>query len=258
MIRPALLAAAIGLAGCSQQPEQGPAPTAANVTVAPPAAMPPAGTVVAPPQESPPKAPVQPTPKPPEPPTAFEYPPDLGGRAVAKAVAPTVPDLPPGEAFGTAPRRRTPPAQLFDPDPTPKPAAVPPPVLPPKPPEVKPVAPREGVPPDLGARADAVPAKPTFPVAAGITERARDVNLPPAVPALGRQLGDRASLEDPALEHGHAAIVSPVVSVPLAPAPFLKVAVPDPFELAEQVRPRVTPAAEPGLLPVVVNPQRVK
>ena len=33
---------------------------------------------------------------------------------------------------------------------------------------------------------------------------------------------------------------------------------PDPFELAGQVKPRVPPAAEPGRAPVVVDPQRVK
>jgi hypothetical protein len=46
--------------------------------------------------------------------------------------------------------------------------------------------------------------------------------------------------------------------VPLAPAAFLKVAVPDPFEFGGQVKPKVAPAAEPGLTPVPVNPRRVK
>ena len=43
-----------------------------------------------------------------------------------------------------------------------------------------------------------------------------------------------------------------------SPSPFLRVAVPDPFELGGQVAPRVPPSAEPGLVPVTVNPQRPK
>lgn len=258
MIRHALLAAVTGLAaGCSQQSEQGQA--AASVAVAPAATLPPAPAVTPVPVPQP--APVQPLPVAPMPhaaPTVFEYPTDLGGRAVVKAVTPTIAPLKTGEMFGTAPLARTPPARLLDPEILTKAEYTPPPVLPPKPAEVKPVAPPERVPLDLGARTDAVPAKPTFPVAAGITERARDVNLPPAMPTLGRPPADRVPFDDPTTDAGHAAVVAPVVKVPFVPAGFLKVVVPDPFELGEQIKPKVPPAAEPGLAPVVVNPQRVK
>jgi len=89
-------------------------------------------------------------------------------------------------------------------------------------------------------------------------KRARDVNLPPAMPTLGRPAGDRVSLDDPTSDFANAAIVSPPVKVPLTPAGFLKVTLPDPFELGEQVKPKVPPAAEPGLTPVPANPRRIR
>ena len=84
------------------------------------------------------------------------------------------------------------------------------------------------------------------------------MNLPPALPKLGRPLNERVSLDDPTAELGNAAIANPVVKVPLTPAAFLKVGIPDPFELGDQVKPKVAPADEPGLTPVPVNPRRVK
>jgi hypothetical protein len=119
-------------------------------------------------------------------------------------------------------------------------------------------APPERVPVDLGFGADAIPAKPMFPIAAGITERARDVKLPPAMPTLGRPFNERVSLDDPTSEFANAAIVAPSVKPTLTPAPFVRVSLPDPFELGDQVKPKVAPAADPGLTPVVVDPQRVK
>jgi len=110
----------------------------------------------------------------------------------------------------------------------------------------------------LGRGADTVPARPSLPIAAVVTEKARDVNLPPSMPTLGRPFNERVSLDDPTSEFGNSAIVSPGVSVPLKSAEFVKVSLPDPFELGEQVKPKLSPTAEPGLSPVPVNPQRVK
>src|SRR5262249_2068206 len=111
MIRYALFAAALGLAGCSQQ--SGPGRAQAPAGLAPPpeatAPAPAARQVVA-----------VLAPMPHEPPTVFESPADLGGRTVARAVAPAAPPLPPTEHFGAAPQTRTPPVRLLDPDPTPK------------------------------------------------------------------------------------------------------------------------------------------
>ena len=84
------------------------------------------------------------------------------------------------------------------------------------------------------------------------------MNLPPPLPTLGSGVADRVGYEDPTTEFGNAVITGPPVKPPFAPAPFLKVGVPDPFELGDQIRPRISPAAEPGLTPVTVNPRRVK
>jgi hypothetical protein len=236
------------LTGCS--PPAADAPAVPNVVLAAPAPEPPPVPVAARLEPAPAPKPADPLP--------FEYPADLGGEAVARVVAPGTPPLPPAERFGAAPRPRTPPARLLDPEPVTRVRYVPPPLTAPAAGVVKPAAPRERVPADLGAGAAGVPAKPTFPVAAGITERARDVNLPPPLPTLGRPQPDRVPFDDPTAEAALAAVVGPAVRVPPPPPGFLKGTLPDPFELGEQVRPRVPPAAEPGLAPVVVDPRRVK
>jgi hypothetical protein len=252
MIRSAAFVVALGLTSCSQSAEP-PAQAAANINVA-----------IKP--EQPASAPQVPTkssdaaqPKSPEMPTAFEYPADLGGKAVAKAVAPDRPALTVDRTV-PAPKSRILPAKLLHPDAITIARAnyALPPILPAKPAVVRLVAPPERVPVELGRGADEIPARPTFPIAAGITERARDVKLPPAMPTLGRPLTERVSLDDPTSELGNAGIVAPPVKVVVAPAAFLKVTLPDPFELGAQVKPKVPPAAEPGLAPVVVNPERVK
>lgn len=191
-------------------------------------------------------------------PPAFEYPADLTGQAVVKAVAPETPALTPAERFGTTPKPRTPPTKLLSPELTVKANYIPPPILPKKSAEVTIAPPQERVPFDLGRGADTIPAKPTLPIAAAITERARNVNLPPAMPILGRPQTERASLDDPTSDFANAAIVSAEVKGRLPSAEFLKVVIPDPFELGEQVKPKLPPAAEPGMMPVSVDPQRVK
>ncbi|MBA4190134.1 MAG: hypothetical protein C0467_19290 [Planctomycetaceae bacterium] len=248
MIPRTLLIAALGVTGCSQSLPESPPPT--PVVVATPTPSITTTQTVEPIAAQPPK--------PPEPPTVFDYPTDLGGKAVQKAVTPSLGKPLTTEKFGAVPKPRTPSDRVLDPDLVTKAKYVPPPVMPAKPAEVKPTPPAERVPFDLGLLADAIPTKPTFPVSAGITERARDVKLPPALPILGRPFNERVSLDDPTAELGNMGIVSPTIRVIVVPTGFLRVTLPDPFELGEQVKPRVPPAAEPGLAPVVVNPQRVK
>ena len=224
-----------------------PSESVKDSTANPQAAQPPATPTPAP----------QP-PKRPETPSVFEYPPDLAGNVVVKAVAPAAPTLAPNERFGATPKPRTPPSKILSPEPTEKASYSPPPLLTAKSTGISITPPREHVPVDLGRGADIVPAKPSLPIAAAITERARDVNIPPAMPTLGRPLNDRVSLDDPTSEFANAAIVATPVNVPLGSAAFVKTTLPDPFELGEQVKPKVPPAAEPGLAPVQVNPERVK
>ncbi len=202
-----------------------------------------------------------PKPQPPAPvqlPPTFAFAADLTGQALSRVVSPQVPVKLAGERFGGEPKPRAVPAKFLDPDSTARASYALPPVLPAKPGEPKLAAPPEKVPVGLGAGADDVPAKPVLPVAPVVTERARDVNLPPPAPTLGRPLNDRVPFDDPTSETGNAVVTAGTVAVPLATSGFLKVTVPDPFELGEQVKPSVPAAAEPSAAPVVVNPQRVK
>jgi len=103
-----------------------------------------------------------------------------------------------------------------------------------------------------------VPVRPVLPAFAVAVPKARDVDLPPDLAPLGQHLADRASLDDPTSEPANSIIVNRSPAPVLTQAGFLKMALPDPFELGEQVKPKPPPAAEPGTSPVVVNPQRVK
>jgi hypothetical protein len=186
----------------------------------------------------------------------FPFPADLAGKELPKVVAPRPPAPLPIERFGTAPKERTPPARVVSPEPLGKVTVTPPPLLPPRSAGFLPHAPAERVPFDLGAGAAAVPARPTFAVAPSEPIRAKDVTIPPPLAALGKQLPDRASLEDPSAEPSGAVIVNRSVNPAYTRAEFLRVTLPDPFELAAQVKPVVPPAADLGLTPVPVNPMR--
>lgn len=252
MLRPILFAIVFAAIGCvrpSSEPDRGEA-----VVVAAPSAEP----VIPVPEKSPSVA-VQPeAAKPVEPPPTFRYPPDLGGQALPRVVTPVGPPLPATSRLGQAQLVRTPPANVVDPQPPLGTAFKPSPVMLPRPAGLKPAAPPEKVPLDVGNRAEAVPAKPVLPEAPGVAAKGSDVNEPPKLPPQGRPQPDRASLDDPTADLGNAAIAGQSKTPLLAPSPFVKFGLPDPFELAAQVKPRVPPAAEPGQLPVPVNPERKK
>jgi hypothetical protein len=150
------------------------------------------------------------------------------------------------------------PERIASPEPTGRVVYAAPPVLPAKAAALKPTAPPERVPGSLGTGAEAAPQKPKLPESPGVKTRAPDVNQPPPLPVLGRPVPDRASLDDPTADPANAAIVARPAGTPWVVAGFVRVVLPDPFELAEQVKPKVPPPAEPGLSPVPVNPQRVK
>lgn len=243
------LATLVGLtAGCSRQS----APAAPNVAVAvesPPAA---AVTPPAPQNASPPGAA-------PASPPAFTFPSDSTGRELPRVVTPQAPTPLPVERFGAAPSARTPPARVVDPDPIGKTRYTRPPVLPGKSAGLSlPATPAERVPLDLGIGAKVATTRPTLPESPGIAQKAPDLTIPPPLTPLARQVPDRAGVDDPTAEPGNAIIASQSPNWSLIQAAFLKVGLPDPFELADQVRPKVDPAAEPGLMPVPVNPQRPK
>ena len=241
-----LLATAVGAAaGCGSSQHPG-----AEEAVAVAAPAPPAAPVAV--------QPAAPAAKATAPPAGFAFPADAAGRVLPRVVTPAPPAPLPTERFGEAPQLRPLPTKIASPQPNGRVAHPLPPVLPTKLNGLKPAAPAERVPVTLGAGTDAVPARPTLPELPGVTARAPDVNRPPALPVLGRQLSDRASLEDPTAEAANAAIVARPVGLPWNLSGFVRPIVPDPFELAGQVKPSVAPADEPGLRPVPVSPQRPK
>lgn len=253
-VRRRLLTAALlgGLAAGCGRTDPGP-PAVAVAAPAPDAAPTPAAVT---PSPTPVSQPAPQPPPPPPPPTVFPFPADAAGKALPAVVSPRPPAALPVERFGGAPKDRTPPARVVNPDGLGKAVAALPPVAPPRPTGFTPHAPAERVPFDLGVGAADVPARPSFPVTPGPVVRAPDVVAPPPLAILGRQLPDRAGLDDPTADAGGAVIVNRPVAPVLGLAEFLRVALPDPFEFAAQVKPVVPPAAEPGLAPVVVNPMR--
>lgn len=204
------------------------------------------------------ETPVAIQPKKEEPPPTFPFPNDSAGKLLPKVVTPPMPPSPAAEKFGAAPKPRTAPARLLDPDSLPKLIHTAAPLPGGKPVVAVPTAPPERVPFDLGIGSGAAPSRVVFAEAPGNKEKARDVKLPPDLAPLGRQQPDRAGLDDPTAEPGNAAIANKSPTPVLGQSPFLKVGLPDPFELAEQVKPKVAPAAEPSTAPVVITPQRVK
>jgi hypothetical protein len=192
------------------------------------------------------------------PPPTFAFPADAAGRALPRVVTPAAPAPLPVERFGQVPLDRPVSEKIASPEPAGRVIYAAPPVPSAKAAGLKPTDPSERVPVSLGGGADAVPSKPTLPESPGVKAKAPDVNQPPALPVLARPVPDRASLDDPTAESANAAIVSRPTGMPWVTAGFLRLVLPDPFELAEQVKPKVPPPAEPGLSLVPVNPQRVK
>lgn len=236
------------LAGCSQQPS---AKVEAVRAADPAVVIAPESVAALAPGKAPPQSRAEPAPPP-----TFPFPPDLAGKAVEKAVMPNVAKPLPAQRADAKPLPRAIPANLLDPDPVARARLVPPPLLPAKSTGLKPAAPKERLPLDFGTAA-VLPERPVLPVVAVVTPRARDANLPPPAPALGRPAADRVPFDDPTNDFGNAEVVSGSVKAPLAPSGFLKVAIPDPFELGAQVKPKVPASAEPSAAPVPLDPQRV-
>jgi len=251
--------ALIGLASCSPPAPPEPAvEVAATTTTEPVKPVQPRVEPPVPKTETPEVA-VQPKKEePPAPSPSFPFPKDAAGKLLPEVVRPPMPAMPAAQKFGAAPKPRPASKLLNDPDSLPKLVYSPPVVNSPKTAAGSPTAPPERVPLDLGFGAAAVPAKPALPEAPGIAIRSRDSNLLPDLVPLARQVPDRASLDDPTAEPGNAVVVTKSPFPAIGIAVFLRVAIPDPFELGEQVKAKVPPAAEPSPAPIVVNPARAK
>ncbi len=81
-----------------------------------------------------------------------------------------------------------------------------------------------------------------------------DVNRPVALPTLARPQPDRAPLTDPAADVSVAAVLAAPVPVREAPAPFVRLNLPDPFEHAQAVRLHAPPDEDPAPPLVTIRP----
>jgi hypothetical protein len=245
----ALLGSCVALLGCNQSsPPAAPDVTVVAANPRPEPAPPP--KIEAPKKEQPPKKE--------EPQQAFPFPNDAAGRALPKVVLPPAPAQQAVEKFGKEPAVRAVPRQIADPDPRVKSLYALPALLPEKAAALLPAAPAETIPLDLGFGTGRMPGRPVLPESPGVSRKARDVKLPPELTPLAQPAADRASLDDPTSEAGNAIIVNRTPIPAFGTAGFLKVTLPDPFELAEQEKPKVPAAAEPSAAPVILNPQRIK
>jgi hypothetical protein len=179
---------------------------------------------------------------------SFPFPEDLGGKALAKNLAPVVP--PPMRAeVPIVPKERKLPAFLDAPAPAlPDPTSAPPrlPLSPVK--EVRPSALPDRVPADLGGSLPQLPTRAELPTGPLTRQQGLDVTKPADLPMLSsRPVPDRAPLTDPTIEFTAQSVISPTLPLRTEPTPFIRINLPDPFEHADAAKVRT---------PVVVDPNR--
>ncbi len=237
---------ALGLVGCNDTP---PAPRASEATTV--AKVEPALPTPATPTSEVKPAP-QPVPAPVEP--AVKLPDDLGGKAVQKSLMPTV--KMPGDLPGPkAARPRITPLDRGELPSAPFVIALPSTPIP-KAKPAKPSLPPERPPSDLGqAAAENLTAvkfldKPLVRAEGPANAGAADV------PALARQVVERAPVDDPTAEISAARLIATIFPFPVGTLPFLKQSIPDPFEFAEQLKGKLPRETEFGTVPSVVVPEK--
>ena len=164
---------------------------------------------------------------------------------------PAAPDLPTAKA----PRPRT--SDLDRGElPLPKVSVTPVPPPPPKGKPAQPSPPAEKPPVGLGDAA----ALPTgaFPLPDRPLLKATGPANPGAadVPALARQLPDRAPVEDPTVELSAKGVIQTPLPHPAFALPYLREVIPNPFEFVEQLKGKLGKDTELGTAPAVVNPEK--
>lgn len=178
---------------------------------------------------------------------SFRFPGDRGGQLLAGLLRPAGP----GEfrADPKQPRPLPPSANLTDLS-----APLPPsPALPPRLRLDKSRRPQRPAPPPEELPLAGLLARPTQALPAGQRIRAAspDMDQPVPLPILARPAIDRAPLDDPTGDASIAAALATTPPLRAAPAPFLRLGVPDPFEHGNTVRLRQPPEDDqsPPVLP---------
>jgi hypothetical protein len=171
-----------------------------------------------------------PRPKDEEPAGGFAFPRDAGGSLLAKVLPPADRTVGPGDrTTQPVPRPAPPNKATFEPLPPARAQNVAPPL--PAKARVAPLprlvseetleVPRERV---------ALPAEASLPAAERVRVPSPDINEPVALPVLAQPVPDRVSLEDPTGDASTAAALAATLPQRVIPAPFLRLALPEPFE----------------------------
>jgi len=224
---------ALGVIGCGRSQPTEPAPTATPVIAAPLT------------DDIRPAAPAQATTpaKPVDPPVVL--PSDAGGKAVAKALVDS-PPLPP-----EAPTVKTPKpySSALDRGELPPPAVPPRPLPPsgvstqtaakPSPPAQGPLLSKFPGPLPEGKQSD----RPLVKAPSPSNPRAADV------PQMAWARQERASLDDPTADLSAVRVIETPLPIPAIQLPFLRMFIPNPFELAEQLKGKVGKDTELGTTP---------
>lgn len=242
------------LTGCGSQPQEAEIPPEPVVAVVPHIKPDLGPAPTAPPTDIPNKESAT-SPKPtPTGTTPFQLPDDDGGKKVAAVLLPTMPPIP--DVSGTAgPKPRSSAVERGD---VPWPAVVATvPTLPqPKATGAKPTPPPERVPAELGQSVALDPGQVRLPD----PPRIRGTPAPPLsavdVPILATPLPSRASVNDPTAELSAARVVMTQMPLPFSPGWFVRFGIPDPFEIAAQVRGKTGAPGELGTAPVIVSPAK--
>ena len=179
----------------------------------------------------------------------FPFPADRGGQLLADKLRPAnqIPPLPSAQPLES--KRRSGPAKVENPDTSLPPAVVP---APPSIPLTKTKTVRrtlvEGEPPLSRQRLDlANPAPVKLAAGPKAAWPSPDINQPISLPILARPVVDRASLDDPSGEASQTAALAGKVPDRTAPAPFLRLTLPDPFEHRNAVRLQTPPPPDIAL-----------
>ena len=166
--------------------------------------------------------------------TPFRFPDDEGGRLLSRLLAPPE-NLPPQRT--TEPRRRPTPKPLENPAPVP-PQVVALPRLTtegsrrtPLPQLVAPELPLGGHDTPV-----VIPTTPSFPVGERLRVSSIDVEQPSSLPPMAQPVPDKAAATDPALAASREVVLTGTMPERKNPAPFLRLALPDPFEHRDTVR----------------------
>lgn len=186
----------------------------------------------------------------------FPFPDDPGGKLLGELLRPSEAVTASGANISSGPRPLPPPSSIDRPNP-PLPlvqAPLPQPQLKLPAPPLWPRSLPEDAPLTAYRAAPIVPQKPYLAGGAAVRIESPDVNQPVPLPILAQPVPDRASLDDATEFASKEAALAAAPPVRSTPTPFLRLSLPDPFELAQTVRLPKAPAEDPSPVASVSRP----